>query len=55
MFACCTSRVYDSVSPSRRFTRVSISMILLVIGLKKYSPSGSDVEVISPKRVLTPR
>ena len=43
MFACCTSRVYDSVSPSWRFTRVSISMILLVIGLKKYSPSGSDV------------
>ena len=55
MFACCTSRVYDSVSPSERCTRVSISTILLVIGLKKYSPSGSDSEVILPKRVLTPR
>ena len=29
--------------------------MLLVIGLKKYSPSGSDSETISPKRVLMPR
>ena len=29
--------------------------MLLVMGLKKYMPSGSDSETISPKRVLMPR
>jgi hypothetical protein len=29
--------------------------MLLVMGLKKYRPSGSDSDTISPKRVLMPR